>query len=174
MTSGGSGVALLRSRQLRRDPPLGLIGHLIGDARFTPAIRIFIPGLFRKVQLAVQQHVKRRRSVTRMHTGHAVVPLARRPAALTLHAGGLLALLQKAGLINDTHHLALEETPQEVNDRTTRSIKGKICCPRADMCQSFGFSWSKSVWTPLQLIDLLSRAFGNLNRIIHSPDTFCE
>jgi len=99
----GHGTPVLLQRHL----PFGSIDHLVGNARLATTPAVVMPGLLRQVQLAIDEAVELRRRVAQMHADHAVLDLADGPAVLTLDAGGLAALLDEAGLIDNTDALGV-------------------------------------------------------------------
>ena len=86
--------------QLQRDPPLGAVHHVVGDAGRAAPLAILRPTL-RQVQRAVEQAGEAVTGGAPVDGDGAVLLLADGAAPLTLHAGGLVSLLDVAGLVED-------------------------------------------------------------------------
>ena len=86
---------------LQPDLPLRPVDDIVGDSSRPAAVAIRVPGGLRQIQFAVQQRVEVGRGVAEVDADHAVLPLTDRPAMLPLHAGGLVALLDETGLIQN-------------------------------------------------------------------------
>ncbi len=108
--------------QLQGDPPLGAVGHRVGDARLATAWTVVRPALG-QVQLAVDQAVEAVAGVAQVDRDQAVLRLAPRSAPLALHARRLVPLLDVAGLVDDADGMrpgvliaddVLESVAQEV------------------------------------------------------------
>lgn len=91
---GHSAVVLIQ-----RDPPLGPMAQVFRNLRLRPALRILGLSVLGQKRLTIQHRVKVRRGIAQMDTDHAVVGLADGAAVLPLHASGLVALFEEAGLI---------------------------------------------------------------------------
>src|SRR5512143_2552253 len=88
--------------QLQGDLPLGPVDHLVGDAGRAAAAAVLRPALGR-VHLAVEQAVEAVAGVAQVDGDDAVLLLADGAAVLPLHAGGLVPLLDVAGLVEDAY-----------------------------------------------------------------------
>jgi hypothetical protein len=86
--------------QFEADLPLGPVDHVVGDAGLATAVAVRRPG-FGQVQLTVDQGVEAVAGVGEMDRDEAVLLLADGAAPLALDAGGLVALLDVAGLVED-------------------------------------------------------------------------
>ena len=86
--------------ELQGDLPLGPVHHVVGDAGLAAAGAVVGPGL-RQVQFAVEQAVEAVAGVGEVDRDDAVLLLADGAAPLPLHAGGLVPLLDVAGLVED-------------------------------------------------------------------------
>jgi len=90
------------------DVMLGAVPHRLGNAGLAATLAV-VPIVFRQVQVAVDHRpeppVETR--VAQVHAHDTVVDLPRRPAVLSLHARGLVALLGVARLVDDPDRLGV-------------------------------------------------------------------
>ena len=99
---------------LQSDLPLGTIHDILRNAGLLTPLTIFVPGLFGQIRFSVQQRVEIRRGITQMYADHAVFDLAHGATVLTLDAGGFVAFLGKAGLINNSNAVRMAMPPGDV------------------------------------------------------------
>src|SRR5438270_1461828 len=92
----GYGVVI----KLQGDLPLGPVHHVVGDAGLAAPVAVVGPGL-RQVEFAVEQAVESVPGVGQVDRDDAVLLLADGAAPLPLDAGGLVPLLDVAGLVED-------------------------------------------------------------------------
>src|SRR4051794_7835044 len=78
--------------------------------------------LFRQIELAVDQRMPFAAGISEEHTDLAVLDAPRRAAVLACHAGRLRSLLQKAGLVDDQHRVAVGQRLDHV--RATQIARG--------------------------------------------------
>ena len=94
-------MPLARAQHLAQgDLPLGAVGDLVGDAGRPAAVAVVVPGLGQE-QVGIDQGLVAATGDAQVDGDDAVVDLAQLAAVLPLHAGGLGALLARAGLIDD-------------------------------------------------------------------------
>jgi hypothetical protein len=103
---------LLGQLRFGGEPDLALVIDA-GDPGLGAPLPVVGPGL-RQIELSVDQCPPARRCVGEEHAKLAVLDPPSRAGVLTLHAGGLGALLQEPGLVGDDHTRRITEMVQHI------------------------------------------------------------
>jgi len=99
---------------LQGDLPLGAMDDIFANTSMETPLSIFMPCLFRQKQFPVQQSVEIRRCVAQMNADYAILELSNGAAVLPLNAGGFVAFLGEAGLIDHADAVRVRMTPGHV------------------------------------------------------------
>jgi hypothetical protein len=123
--------------KLQGDLPLGPVHHGVGDAGLAAAVAVVGPGL-RQVEFAVEQAVESIPGVGQVDGDDAVLLLADGPTPLALDAGGLVPLLDVAGLVEDPDGVRPGGSSRTTPWRSSRNWSwSRRCWPR-NSCNVLG------------------------------------